>query len=398
MNFPKKLIREGRVKLFIPDPDHFRDSSGHFDPAYLPVFYNSRMVFCRDVSILAIQAFQKLKNHEISICDPLTATGVRGLRYAAEVGGVKNIVINDKNPVAVQLAIENLKMNKLNSKIHVECMDARLLFYLYALSKRRFDVIDLDPFGSPAPFIEAAIYGLKDGGMLCLTATDMAVLCGLYPKVCLRRYGSIPLRVAFCYELAIRIVAGYLAKKAAGLDFSIKILFSHGTDHYIRIYSMLERNSSKANYTLKNLGYIYYCSNCGYRQLTCSFLPQSHEKCPYCNSKLLIGGPLWCKEIVDKDFAEAMFNLLWEKKLDNLPILSHFLETILGEADGPPTFYVIDKLTSRLKVSPPPINQFIDRLKSLGFFASRTHFHPKGVRTNAPINKIYDVLSSKKIQ
>lgn len=398
MNFPKKLINEGKIRLLIPDPDHFRDSSGHFDPAYLPVFYNSRMVFCRDISILAVQAFQKLKGHEISICDPFAATGVRGLRYAVEVEGVRDIVINDKNPVAVQLAMENVKMNNLTSQIHIECMDTRLLFYLYSLSKTRFDVIDLDPFGSPASFIEAAIYGLKDGGMLCLTATDIAVLCGVYPEVCFRRYGSIPLRVAFCYELAIRLIAGYLAKRAAGLNFSIKIIFSHGTDHYIRVYSLLERDGSKANYALRSLGYIYYCSDCGYRKLICGLLPRLHEKCPHCGSKLVIGGPLWCKEIVNRSFVETMLNLLWEKRLNNLPSISRFLKTLLDEAGGPPTFYVLDKLTSRLKVSPPPINQFIDALKSMGYFASRTHFHSKGVRTNAPIEKIYETLSLRRIR
>lgn len=396
MKFPRRLIKEGKVRLYIPDPDYFRNSSGHFDPAYLPVFYNNRMVFCRDLSVLAIQAYQRIVDNEISICDPLTATGIRGLRYAAEIEGVSEIIINDKNPLAVQLAIENVKLNNLNSKIHVECMDARLLLYLHAFSKRLFSVIDLDPFGSPAPFIEAAIYALNDGGMLCLTATDMAVLCGLYPEVCLRRYGCLPLRVDFCYELAVRLMIGFLARRAASLDFSIKILFSHGTDHYIRVYGILERSKSKANYTLRNMGYIYYCSDCGYRELTCNLLPNIDKVCPNCKSKLLIAGPLWCEGIMDKDFVKNMLNLLDEMDFDNSSKLSHFLETTLSEADGPPTFYVLDTLTSRLKSSPPPTNEFICNLRSLGFFASRTHFHPKGVRTNAPINEIYRVLSGRR--
>lgn len=396
MSFPKKLIREGKIRLLIPDPNYFRDSSGHFDPAYLPVFYNSRMVFCRDVSILAVQAYQRFKGYKISICDPLTATGVRGLRYAVEVDDVDEIVINDKNPLAIQLAIENLKLNNLQSKVRVECMDARLLFYLYALSRRRFDVIDLDPFGSPAPFIEASIYGLKDGGMLCLTATDMAVLCGLYPKVCLRRYGCLPLRVAFCYELAIRLITGFLVRRAASLDFSVKVLFSHGTDHYIRVYCLLERGKLKANSTLKNLGYIYCCNNCGFRELSRGLFNRVGDVCSYCGSKLLVGGPIWCGDILDRHFIEEMLDILFEKKFDNLMHISRFLEIIISEADGPPTFYVVDELTSRLKVSPPPINQLISKLRSMGFFASRTHFHPKGVRTDAPINELYELISSEK--
>jgi N2,N2-dimethylguanosine tRNA methyltransferase len=39
----------------------------------------------------------------------------------------------------------------------------------------QFDVIDLDPYGSAAPFMDAAVQSVKDGGLLCVTCTDMAV-------------------------------------------------------------------------------------------------------------------------------------------------------------------------------------------------------------------------------
>ena len=42
----------------------------------------------------------------------------------------------------------------------------------------RFSVIDLDPYGSPTPFLDAAVQSTKDGGLMCITCTDMAVLCG----------------------------------------------------------------------------------------------------------------------------------------------------------------------------------------------------------------------------
>lgn len=42
----------------------------------------------------------------------------------------------------------------------------------------RFTIIDLDPYGSPTPFLDAAVQSIADGGLLCITCTDMAVLCG----------------------------------------------------------------------------------------------------------------------------------------------------------------------------------------------------------------------------
>ena len=44
-------------------------------------------------------------------------------------------------------------------------------------------VVDLDPYGSPAMFLDAAVQCVTDGGLLCVTATDLAVLCGNHSEV-----------------------------------------------------------------------------------------------------------------------------------------------------------------------------------------------------------------------
>ena len=37
-----------------------------------------------------------------------------------------------------------------------------------------YEVVDLDPYGSPSQFLDSAVQAVADGGMLCVTATDMA--------------------------------------------------------------------------------------------------------------------------------------------------------------------------------------------------------------------------------
>ena len=42
-----------------------------------------------------------------------------------------------------------------------------------------YEVVDLDPYGSPTQFLDSAVQAVADGGMLCVTATDMAGKCNM---------------------------------------------------------------------------------------------------------------------------------------------------------------------------------------------------------------------------
>lgn len=56
------------------------------------------------------------------------------------------------------------------------------------------NAVDLDPYGSAAPFIDSAVQTVSNGGLLCITCTDMAVLCASYPETCYAKYSSIPMK------------------------------------------------------------------------------------------------------------------------------------------------------------------------------------------------------------
>jgi tRNA G26 N,N-dimethylase Trm1 len=42
-----------------------------------------------------------------------------------------------------------------------------------------FDVIDIDPYGTAAPFLDGACMAVTQGGLLSITCTDMPVLSGV---------------------------------------------------------------------------------------------------------------------------------------------------------------------------------------------------------------------------
>lgn len=48
-----------------------------------------------------------------------------------------------------------------------------------------YDAIDLDPYGTPVQFLDSAVQAVSEGGLLAVTATDMAVLCGNSGEVCI---------------------------------------------------------------------------------------------------------------------------------------------------------------------------------------------------------------------
>ena len=66
-----------------------------------------------------------------------------------------------------------------------------------ALESAGFDYIEIDPFGSPTDFLESSIVRLSRRGILAVTATDTAPLCGTYPNTCKRKYSYwLPLQDA----------------------------------------------------------------------------------------------------------------------------------------------------------------------------------------------------------
>ena len=61
------------------------------------------------------------------------------------------------------------------NKVVVNNGDAVEYMYAHRQPKQRFDVVDLDPWNGCA-FSDGAVQAVADGGLICCTCTDMAVL------------------------------------------------------------------------------------------------------------------------------------------------------------------------------------------------------------------------------
>lgn len=77
------------------------------------------------------------------VLEALSATGLRSIRYAKEVPGIKQIIANDLSPSAVKSIEKNIGLNNVESLITASEANATTLMYNSTSLQNRFDVIDL---------------------------------------------------------------------------------------------------------------------------------------------------------------------------------------------------------------------------------------------------------------
>jgi tRNA (guanine26-N2/guanine27-N2)-dimethyltransferase len=391
-DFPSEIIKEGKVQVLVPKLEAYGVAPSDYAPSKAPVFYNPVMEFNRDLTVLAFQAYQRMVNREISICDPFTSQGIRGVRFAAEIQGAKKVLISDINERAFKLAKHNVQINGLEKLVTVKHKDANCVLSCNASPKKRFDIVDIDPFGTPAPYLDSAIRAIRNNGLLASTATDLAPLCGVHVKACVRKYGGRPLRTEYCHELAVRLLAGCTATLAAKHDIGIRVIFSHSSEHYIRVYAQIAYGAKKADESIKSLGYILHCFNCFHRETTHNPFDKNIEKCPECGSKMDYAGPLWLGNIFDPNFIELMIKENKSVAFRNSAKIAKLLALAKDEASAPITYYVLDKLSGKLGLPSPSIQTFVNALRNSGFQAFPTHFNTRGIRTDAPALAMHKLL------
>ena len=179
------LIQESSTEFFIP-----KQIVNISPPPKIPAFYNSLAKFKRDILVSIINGSTSLLDFKIKFADIMCGVGITGLRIANESPNVNQIIFNDINPTALKCAENSILKNNLKKKCQISKDDANHFLSQYSLKEKRFDFIDIDPFGTPVPYLDSSIRAISINGIISLTATDGAVLCGVYPKVALRKYGS----------------------------------------------------------------------------------------------------------------------------------------------------------------------------------------------------------------
>ncbi|KAG5950059.1 hypothetical protein E4U53_005517 [Claviceps sorghi] len=387
------------------------------------------------------------------ILDALSASGLRALRYALEIPFVTSVTANDLSPSATESIKQNAHHNGVTDKLKATNDDALALMYraiAAGLSKRdkrgnpskahKFDVIDLDPYGTAAPFFDAAVQAVRDdGGLLVITCTDSAVWAGhSYCEKTFALYGGVPVKGMHSHEVALRLILNAVATSGARYGLATEPILSLSIDFYTKLFIKVTRSPSAVKFLGAKTMLVYSCdAGCGawetqpilksrpfpnkkgngsFYKHTMAQGPSADRFCQHCGFKMHVTGPMYGGRIHSQDFIHRLLDEIPKSSPEvykTLPRLEGMLRTALEEyipgpelpsdvdpkdaeaavVDHTPFFFIPGKAASILSCATPTDDMFRGALVHLGYQVGRSHCRPGSIKTDAPWSTIWWILT-----
>jgi tRNA (guanine26-N2/guanine27-N2)-dimethyltransferase len=365
---------EGRTRLVVP-----RASVTSVPPPTSPVFFNPAASLNRDVTV-AVTAGAGGG----TFCDAMAGVGARGIRVAKEVERVPEVVLVDFNEGALRLAKRSAALNRVAGKCSFRVSETAAYLHSRFGRDQRFDFVDLDPFGTPVRQLLGGLSATAEGGVLSVTATDTAVLCGVQRPACVRRYGATPLNNHFRHETGIRILLAALARTGASVDIGVEPLLAQSTRHYVRVFVRVVPGASAADASLEGVGVVSWCPGCGD-----AAEGESGGRCRVCGGRTRVAGPLWRGGVVDESLVDASRRAATRAGLARA---AEALASLAGTDGFPPWSFDIDLACSELKVPTPSELAVRTSLTRRGHRAMRTPFERAGVKTDASYREFLEAV------
>lgn len=431
------VVTEGKADILFPKQEE--------------VFYNPIQQFNRDLSVTCIRAWDnlygsKLKSHRhrkhnetkrrklnpdeqgddryITILEALSATGLRAIRYAKEIPHVKEIIANDLLPAAVKSIDRNVQYNNVEDIVKPNQDDANVLMYRNKAVNKKYHIIDLDPYGTVTPFIDAALQSIEEDGMMLVTCTDLSVLAGNgYPEKCFALYGGVNMvSHDATHESALRLVLNLLNQSAAKYKKHVEPLLSLSIDFYVRVFVKVKTSPIKVKELQSNTMITYHCSQCGsfanqrlgrmvekqsrkkkdqkIVKYSVAQGPPIDSKCKYCGGTNHLAGPMYAGPLHNEEFINEVLKINESrfKEKDTVYGTKDRIKGMLTLAkselttDGSQFYFSPNTLSSLIKLQVPALKRIAAGLGSLGFDCSLTHAQPSTIKTDAPWDAIWYVM------
>ncbi|WP_323191007.1 tRNA (guanine(26)-N(2))-dimethyltransferase [Halostella sp. PRR32] len=363
-------VREGGVEIEVPE----QESEGIDDA----VFFNPVQELNRDLTVAVLRAFGDREERAETYLDAMAASGIRGVRAAAEGW---DATLCDVDADAIDLCERNLAANDLDGTVVQRGANA-------LMHDDVFDVVDIDPFGTPMPFADAAFANTRD--LVCVTATDTAPLCGAHFDSGVRSYSAVPRNTEYHAEMGLRVLLSALARTAARYDTGVVPLFSHATNHYVRTYLELEHRATDANAAIDELGHVYHCEDCLYRETERGLIADPLDDCPNCGGERVVtAGPIWLGSVRDREFVADVRDAV-SGDMGTAENARDLLETVEHELDQP-THYDQHRLCKEWGRPAAAMDDFLGKLRTAGYEASRAHYSGTAFKTDADVAAVREV-------
>lgn len=305
-------------------------------------------------------------------------------------------------------------------KVKLNAGDAITLMYTHREPNKRFDVVDLDPYGSAAPFIDGGVQSVADGGLLCVTCTDLAVLAGHnYPEKCYSQYGGVSVKAEFSHEVALRLVLHTLATSAARYGRYIQPMLSLSIDFYLRTFVRVWTGPVEVKNVASKTGTVYVCTHCqdfhvqkfgratqttntgktgqtniNYRYNSAQGPPVG-ERCNECGNRMHLGGPMWLGDLHDSEFCQSILsNLDANPNAFNTSARIRGMVSLAAQELGPEGmfYFTPPKASGLFHCVSPPLDKMVSALISAGHKVSRSHAAAGSLKTSATRAEVFDVL------
>lgn len=341
--------REGEVELELPLTGPRRGPARR-----APVFYNPAMALDRDLNVALVTAALPEGARAAGV-DLLAATGVRGLRLLRETGRFRTMVLADRGTAALAALARNAARYRPEGAA-VVALDARRPGL-----RGPFAYVDLDPFGTPVPYLDGALALTAERGLLAVTATDMPVLAGVARGVAERRYGGRPIRGRLGPEGGLRLLLSELARRARALGRTVRPLASYVHDHHVRALVRVDGPTE----TPDPVALVDPASFPG---------PRLPAGAPY--------GPLWTGPLFDPELTSRLRAPAAAARPREL---ARWLERFREEAAAPGLFYYeSNEIARELRLAEPLApDRIVAALRAHGLAAARSHVRDGAIRTPA---------------
>ncbi|KDN36662.1 TRM-domain-containing protein [Tilletiaria anomala UBC 951] len=428
--------------------------------------------------------------YRFTILEALAATGLRSIRYAKEIDNIRFILANDLSAPAIETMRRNVTLNfppgedtiapgelagaakagddaaasltktsptasveesaaESTSLIRINEGDALSVMYQHRTpAHAQFDVVDVDPYGSASMFLDSSVQAVADGGLLCITCTDLAVLAGgQYPEKAYTLYGGMSLRSEYSHEIALRLVLHAISTAAARYGRYIQPVLSLSIDFYVRVFVRVWTSQVETKRLAAQTALLWSCQGCGNN----ATLPMGRRKpgpkskdgkdqtkysngggppisprCDECGGSWLMGGPLWTGPLHDTGFCHRLLDIVAKdpSKFKTAPRIRGMVSTAaqeLGNTNTPPPaastdagvaegtdgnkeedslmsdaasplfFFTPSRLSSAFHSLCPPLSVYVNALLNAGYKVSRSHCMPGSLKTDCPRPKLYDL-------